>query len=304
MSRAAVLREPGWRAAVLIAVLALPVPAAALLAGAPDGADADTPDRRIDLAGERSPWSGAGATVVDGNVYGGVLIADRYVLTAAHVVAGTDPAHVVFALPRQYAAPERLNADAVYVHPAFRGYSPQRPHGDIAVLRLARPAPAWARRYRLAPRAPVPGQVVTLVGFGASGHADGSGAVAANPALRRGGRNVIDALLVPPGAPEPAVFLYDFDGPDGDGVSGGPTLGNRVETTVAPGDSGGPLLASDDATVLGVSTFRLATPAGPEGRFGSAGGGVLVAPYAPWIRAVLAGAVSAQVLSAPPASAR
>lgn len=301
MRRAATPGAAWRRAALLVALLvALPGPAVALLAGTPDGADPDTPQGRVDLAGERSPWSGVGACVVDGNVYGGVLIGDRHVLTAAHVVAGVDPARVVFALPRRDAAPARLAAAAVYVHPAFRGYSPRRPHGDIAVVRLARPAPAWAHRHGLAARAPAPGEVITLVGFGTSAHADGSGAVPASPALRRGGRNVIDALLAPPGASAPAVFVYDFDGPDGTGASGGPTLGNRVETMVAPGDSGGPALAAD-GSVLGVSTFRMATPAGAEGRFGSAGGGVLVAPYAPWIRAVLAGSVPATGTPAAPA---
>lgn len=290
--------------AALLVALAVPVPVAALLVGAPDGPEADTPDRRLDLAGERSPWSGIGATVVNGNVYGGVLIADRYVLTAGHVVAGVDPATISFALPRRTDAPVRCTVDAIYIHPAFRGYSPQRPHGDIAVVRLAQPAPQWARRYRLAEQAPLPGSVITLVGFGTSTDGYGGGGVPTSPALRRAGDNVVDALLVPPGADQPAVFVYDFDGPDGDGASGGPTLGNRIETMVGPGDSGGPVLAPDGATVLGVSTFRMATPAGPEGRFGSAGGGVLVAPYAPWIRAVLAGEVEAQALSAPSASAR
>ncbi len=290
--------------AALLVALAVPAPAVALLAGAPDGPQADTPDRRIDLDGERSPWSGIGAAVVSGNVYGGVLIADRYVLTAGHVVAGVDPAAISFVLPRRTDAPLRCAVDAIYVHPAFRGYSPARPHGDIAVVRLAQPAPRWARRYRLAEHAPVPGSVITLVGFGASSDGYGGGGVPTSPALRRAGNNVVDALLVPPGADQPAVFVYDFDGPDGNGASGGPTLGNRIETMVGPGDSGGPVLAPDDAAVLGVSTFRMATPAGPEGRFGSAGGGVLVAPYAAWIRAVLAGEVAAQPLSAPPASAR
>lgn len=290
--------------AALLLALAMPLPAAALLAGTPDGPDADSPDRRIDFAAERSPWSGVGAVVVDGNVYGGALIADRYVLTAGHVVAGVDPATILFALPQRTAAPLRGAVDAIYVHPDFRGYSPQRPHGDIAVLRLARPAPRWARRYRLAEDTPVPGSVITLVGFGAGSDGYGGGGVAASPALRRHGGNVIDALLSPPGTDRPTVFLYDFDGPEGQGASGGPTLGNRIETTVGPGDSGSPVLAPDGASLLGVSTFRMGTPTGPAGRFGSAAGGVLVAPYAAWIRAVLADQVEAQTFSAPPASAR
>src|SRR4029078_13330460 len=83
------------------------------------------------------------------------------------------------------------------------------------------------------------------------------------------------------------VFRFDFDGPTGDGPSGGPRLGNRVETTFGPGDSGGPAFAG--MILSGIDTFTQ----GDAPHFGSMGGGVNVFPYREWINAILTGAIAA-----------
>jgi hypothetical protein len=98
------------------------------------------------------------------------------------------------------------------------------------------------------------------------------------------------------------LLAIDFDGPTaatnvfnlGNPAAEG-TLGNDVETTIAPGDSGSPSFLSDFNTlapllgadgqpiVYGINTFSTSdSPA-----YGSVFGGTLVSRYASWIDSVI-----------------
>jgi hypothetical protein len=93
--------------------------------------------------------------------------------------------------------------------------------------------------------------------------------------------NVIDSFgLDDEGGGFGEVFRYDFDSPDTTGQLGG-SLGNDIETIIAPGDSGGSALLQGVSgwDVMGINTFT----EGYDGRFGDTGRGVLVAPYRDWI---------------------
>ena len=94
-------------------------------------------------------------------------------------------------------------------------------------------------------------------------------------------------------------FVYDFDGPTGNGSLGGPTLGNAIETMVAPGDSGGPSFIQVGASlqVLGINTFAASGVANqpPTYTFGNLGGGIVAADprFAAWLQTTTQGTMPA-----------
>ena len=71
------------------------------------------------------------------------------------------------------------------------------------------------------------------------------------------------------------------------------TLGNDLETTLGPGDSGGPsfIFENGEWILVGVHTFGADGQKGEQifqaPLFGSIGGGILVDSYVPWIRSII-----------------
>lgn len=125
------------------------------------------------------------------------------------------------------------------------------------------------------------GEEVTLAGFGRSGYGSYGYTTSASLTDRRIGWNIVDSFTTDDlGGGFPALFRYDFDSPDTTGLPSG-SLGNDVETLIAPGDSGGPLLVDLDTgyALAGINTFV----EGYGGRFGDIGGGIVLQPYLSWI---------------------
>lgn len=288
-------RTAARRAAALALAWALvPFPLAhALMAGMPP----DSPAARVDTGGARSPFAGVGSLTVTRaggeGVFTATAIDARHVVTAAHVVGGAAPAQIAFNLSAGAPAPRRIPAEAVAVHPGFRGVRGDIAFDDLAVVRLAEPLPDEVPIYPLHRLPLAPGAVLVLAGFGASGSGDAGATVKADAAVRRVGVNAADEFLPGP-AGRYAAYLFDFDGPGEDtNRLGGPGLGNHRETTVAGGDSGSPAFVrvGGRLRLAGVNTFQVNPRDGPRApRFGSLGGGMLISAYADWIERVIAAA--------------
>ncbi|MCX9155692.1 trypsin-like serine protease [Niveibacterium sp. 24ML] len=281
-------------------LLGFALPAAAILGGVPDGDAPDSPARRVDPDGCASPWAGAVSVLIGNGVFSGVVIADRWVLTAGHVAAGQrhSPAAVRVRVP---CGPLLASVAEVVPHPAFAGYKSDRINfDDLSLLRLSEPLPPDVPRYPLFERAPMRGMLLTLVGYGAGGNPREGSTVPAKADTKRVGENALDQL-VQRADKVAAAYLWDFDSSDpAASLLGGPGLGNQREATVAGGDSGSPAFVKDGAgwALLGINTFQIQLPAKPPKismpppKFGSGGGGMLVAPYAAWIRSVIEAAPS------------
>jgi secreted trypsin-like serine protease len=272
------------------------VPVAMLLFGVGPRAQAimagqapDSPAARVNLNSDKT-WSGVGSVVVNGAPLSGVVIAGRFVLTAAHVVSGAQLNAVQFVLnlgATQWTSP----VESIVIHPTYRF-----PYDDLAVLKLANPVPPAVPIYRMFTGAQTTGLLLTLVGYGASGNGDTGVSVGANSSVKRIGENVLDALqsTVDSSGHTSRFFLYDFDGPTGNGVLGGPTIGNTVETGVAVGDSGSPVFVHNGSTpqLFGITNLVSSPTGGTVNyEFGTVGGGIIASDsrFCAWLQTATEG---------------
>jgi hypothetical protein len=177
---------------------------------------------------------------------------------------------------------------------------------DVALLRLETPLPVGVPTYNLATTDSGLVEEFTAVGYGVSGTPSGYTSPATFTTKRSGRNRADEVFLDDESSSQAEVYLADFDGPNdssnvfdvGDpgfdpDVEG--TLGNNIETLIAPGDSGSPsflnefdsgnlMLGSDGRPVLyGLNTSG--SPSAPA--FGSIFAGMLVARYASWIDSVM-----------------
>ena len=301
------------RIAVLTTAL-MALPASAIMGGR--GVDPDIP---------QSPWAGVVVVLRDTpGTFSGAMLDHRHVLTAAHVVNRyrEEPERLSIRIHLGHEQSVDLPVEAIFVHPDFEtGRTPANSrHGwndDLAVIRLARPAPANVPTYPLLPVVPARHDIFTLVGYGASGD-PASGVIhkKADPGVRRTGRNrVEDFLLDDEGSGQQEVLIFDFDGPSAASnvfkpdVPENLSLGPEDEAQLATGDSGCPLFVEYEGSlhIAAVGTFNGATPLSCDQntklvpppcsatRFGAIGGATLVAPALPWIKAILGGRLPAEM---------
>jgi secreted trypsin-like serine protease len=252
----------------------------------------DTPERHVDPNVPGSPWAGVGSVVVGGGAYSGALVGRRYVLTAAHVVAGAKVSDVEFHLNTSGENSQRYAAKAVHVHPQYRGFGASGiAFDDLAIVELMHPVPESVPVCRLAKALSPLGTRLTMVGYGASGNGNAGVTLGASSKVKRVGANAVEGYI--PAFPEPPkAYGFDFDSPDNPvGVMRGGTLGNEVETTLASGDSGSPAFTSDETgwVLFGINTFVAGGPIAQAGAgtFGTLGGGVLIVPVLPWIMGII-----------------
>jgi hypothetical protein len=269
----------------------------------------------LDWSAGDDPWTGVVAMLPEqGGVYSGVLIDPRHVLTAAHVVSGNrhTPERIRIRFNGPSAQAELRVARAVAIHPDFSTGNTIRDsrfawHDDLAVVRLAEPAPGYAHVFPLVRKTIGVGQVFSLAGYGADGN-PATGAVTAGPSpgVLRLGRNRVEALLADDeGSGRDEVLLFQFDAPPPRSlVLRGGVASRWVagEAQLAFGDSGGPLFIEEAGgmALLAIAAFNGETPrscdrdaAGKpvncaKTRHGAMGGATLVAPHLDWIRQMLA----------------
>lgn len=265
-----------------LATATVPGPARALMAGTTP----DSPRTRLDPLRPDSPHACVAGITGRGGIYSGVCITRRHVLTAGHVGAQAGELLVYLNVDRDLS--HRLAVRQMWRHPALdQGFDAQRPVGDLAVLELAGEIPPGIALPPLATTPVHEGLQLELAGHGSSGHGDGGPLVAAHPALRRRGANVVEAVLrSTDSARVPLIYLFRFDAPGSRG-----SLGNAVETGLASGDSGGPAFVIEGGrpALAGINTFvRTTSPkTRPDYRFGTLGGGQALAGHAGWLLSVL-----------------
>ena len=83
-------------------------------------------------------WSWAVSLYIDGSLCGGSILADSWVITAAHCLVGNDASQVrVFAgSTTKYLGTQNRSASRLIVH---SGYNPNTFENDIALIQLASP---------------------------------------------------------------------------------------------------------------------------------------------------------------------
>lgn len=271
------LAARSWALALRLACIGLLAGVAAPAGAVMAGALPDTPALRVDANTAASPWNATVSVLVNGAHYSGVVIAPRFVLTAAHVVGSAPAAQVQVRLNLD--APGTLIAAAAVTR--FPGHS--FPYDDLAIVELVHDVPDAVSVPSILTQPPDAALTLTVLGHGGSGQGnDGSNWVNGSAAVKRRGNNALDVVLDHFGSDtrRSTFYLFDFDGPSGNGSLGGPTLGNAVETTFAGGDSGGPAYAQIGGSwrLVGINTFIAAAPGSTTAgsTFGNLGGGMLL----------------------------
>lgn len=160
--------------------------------------------------------------------------------------------------------------ESIILHPNFSGFSNPNLEYDLALIRFNQNLPITtfpnlgSNLYE--------NDIVSLIGYGKSGYGNYGYTVPASLNQKRLGYNIIDSLS----GINRSVFNYDFDHPLTTGELNG-SLGNELESIIAGGDSGGPLLKNNN--LVGINTFT----SGYGGYFGDTGGGISLNNEWNWI---------------------
>jgi len=242
-----------------------------------------------------------------GYIASGTLIAPEWVLTAGHVVGGTNNSGagvsgMTFGMGPTYNGIDGIGISATEWIP----YGSWSSSGgnlwagvDLGLVHLSQPitnvTPA-----QMDFSTSLLDRLGTSVGYGRSG--TGLTGMNTNPGTKRAGQNVIDAQggmltrmgdgsLLDLDGISPTVLFYDFDKPAVSVLSSmGSTAPVALEYLIGSGDSGGGLFIEVGGVtkLVGVSSFLASLPdpldtTGPNGDYGDLAGVVSVQSFGNWI---------------------
>ncbi|MDY6938931.1 MAG: trypsin-like serine protease [Cyanobacteriota bacterium] len=244
-----------------------------------------------------------------GNCTGALLAGDdRHILTAAHCFNNADESANLNPNPGEYSISFDLPTgrvtvpvEAIFVHPNWTAGEDN--DNDIAIVKLAQPAPEAADRYEINTEFNEVGQVFTRVGYGVAGTGVAGEVTNETESVKRFGQNRYDALgdifrnapvgdlTIDPGLQ--LAFDFDSGSPANDafGVEYGINdLGVEREIGTSGGDSGGP--AFIDNRIAGVASYGFVSNADIDNADNTSFGEYLadtrVAAYADYIAQTLA----------------
>jgi hypothetical protein len=188
-----------------------------------------------------------------------VVIAPRWAITAAHVVAGCDNVAV------RYGADVRRQVVSVIVHPDWKPNALQA--ADVALCQLD--ADAGLPWYPQLAGEIAPGSVCLIAGYGVTGTM-GAGYHLADGRLRAGTQTIdrVDGVV---------VWCKAERG------------GSPLELCIGPGDSGGPLFigAGSDARLAAINSFQSGKAAPLKSRYGEETGHIAIPAIRQWIDSVM-----------------
>lgn len=208
----------------------------------------------------------------------GTLIAPQWVLTAGHVVDGSNAE--TFTVRNQ-------TFDIVgWTAPAGYGSGFET---DLALVKLAQPVthvdPAVIRQSNVFSEF---GRTAMVVGTGKSGYGN-QGVISSTAQTNRLMTNLIDGVV------NENLLVTDFDSPFANVSQTGDGTMTRFEAALVPGDSGAPAFIWDGTGfTLGAVAVYSASPtnSGIQGVYGEVNGFVRLKNYLPWINSVISGQVN------------
>jgi secreted trypsin-like serine protease len=278
------------------------------------GAPPDSPGARVDPNVSSSKFSGVVSLYIqNGDLAGicsGALVGKRQVVSAGHCVdsAGNGVAvdlnkpgtsvDVVF--NSNGTSNDIIRTTKISINPDYAGFG-NCPAGvnsfcandDLAVLTLAKDAPASATIYKIAVNPLLEGQHIIMAGYGTSGDGVSGFNVGAWFDTKRSGENYVDLFTQDDEqgfTGQAEVFYADFDGGGYDtfcnyaGVCT-PQLSNEREAGIGGGDSGGPSFVEmyGELMLVANNTFTGDFGDRTDGRFGSYFGGMILGAYTDYL---------------------